>query len=237
MYPVCTGRAALQRRVGRGQTSAKAALAIFFLPLLRGPKGPHYPHGRIHQLWNSGVKPRREPCAPLDQLPFTIVLYFEVAMSFVRYLMLLSLVIWIGGLIFFAFVLAPTVFAVLPTRQLAGNVVNRSLGVMHWMAISCGIVFAVTSMIDSRIVNGVAAPFAARNLLIYAMIILTLVGMFGIASRMLVLRQQMGVIDEVPLDDARRVEFNRLHVWSTRIEGSVLVLGLALLFLTARRMT
>jgi len=26
-------------------------------------------------------------------------------------------------------------------------------------------------------------------------------------------------------------------VWSTRIEGSVLVLGLALLFLTARRMT
>jgi hypothetical protein len=61
--------------------------------------------------------------------------------------------------------------------------------------------------------------------------------MFGIASRMLVLRQQMGLIDDVPQDDARRVEFNRLHVWSTRIEGSVLVLGLALLFLTARRMT
>ncbi len=158
-------------------------------------------------------------------------------MSLVRYLMLLSLVIWIGGLIFFAFVLAPTVFAVLPTRQLAGNVVNRSLGIMHWMAISCGVVFAVTSMIDSRIVNGVVDPFAARNLLIYAMIILTLVGMFGIASRMLVLRQQMGIIDDVPQDDARRVEFNRLHVWSTRIEGSVLVLGLALLFLTARRMT
>jgi uncharacterized membrane protein len=158
-------------------------------------------------------------------------------MSFLRYLMLLSLVVWIGGLIFFAFVLAPTVFAVLPTRQLAGDVVNRSLGILHWMAISCGVVFAVTSMIDSRIVNGVADPFAARNLLIYAMIILTLVGMFGIASRMLVLRQQMGIIDDVPQNDARRVEFNRLHVWSTRIEGSVLVLGLALLFLTARRMS
>ena len=158
-------------------------------------------------------------------------------MSFLRYLMLLSLVIWIGGLIFFAFVLAPTVFAVLPTRQLAGNVVNRSLGIVHWMAISCGVVFAVASMIDSRVVNGVADPFATRNLLIYAMIILTLVGMFGIASRMLVLRQQMGVIDDVAPDDARRVEFNRLHVWSTRIEGSVLVLGLALLYLTARRMT
>ncbi len=160
-------------------------------------------------------------------------------MSFVRFLMLLSLVIWIGGLIFFAFVLAPTVFNpnILPTRQLAGNVVNRSLGILHGMAISCGVIFAITSMIDSRVVNGAAQPFAARNLLIYLMIILTLIGMFAIASKMQVLRQQMGMIDEVPHDDARRVEFNRLHVWSTRIEGTVLLLGLALLFLTARRLS
>ena len=158
-------------------------------------------------------------------------------MSLVRYLMLLSLVIWVGGLIFFSFVLAPTVFAVLPTRQLAGSVVSRSLGIMHWMAITCGVVFAITSMIDSRTVNGFAEPFAARNLIVYAMIILTLVGMFGIASRMLALREQMNPIDAVPHDDARRVEFNRLHHWSTRIEGSVLVLGLALLYLTARRLS
>jgi len=151
--------------------------------------------------------------------------------------MLLSLVVWIGGLIFFAFVLAPTVFAVLPTRQLAGSVVSRGLGILHWMGITSGVVFAVTSMIDSRVVNGVAEPFALRNLIVYAMIILTLVGMFGIASRMLVLRDQMNPIDAVPPDDARRVEFNRLHHWSTRAEGSVLVLGLALLYLTARRMS
>jgi len=157
-------------------------------------------------------------------------------MSLVRYLMLLSLVVWIGSLIFFAFVVAPTAFAVLPTRQLAGNVVSHSLGILHWMAIACGVVFAVTSMIDSRVVNGVAQPFAVRNLLIYAMIILTLVSMFGVAPRMLALREQMNPIDAVAHDDARRVEFNRLHAWSTRIESTVLVLGLALLYLTARRM-
>jgi len=158
-------------------------------------------------------------------------------MSFVRYVMLLSLVVWVGGLIFFAFVLAPTVFAVLPTRQLAGNVVSRSLGILHWIALSSGAVFVVTSMIDSRVLNGVAQPFAVRNLLIYGMILLTLVAMFGVESRMLELRQQMGVIDDVPQDDARRLEFSRLHHWSTRIESSVLVLGLALLYLTAKRMT
>jgi uncharacterized membrane protein len=160
-------------------------------------------------------------------------------MSFIRFLMLLSLVVWIGGLIFFAFVMAPALFnpAILPTRQLAGNVVSRTLGVLHWMGIGCGIVFAITSMIDSRVVNGMTHPFAMRNLLIYVMIILTLISIFGVAARMEDLKRQMVVIDNVPHDDARRVEFNRLHVWSTRIEGTVLVLGLALLYLTARRMT
>jgi len=159
-------------------------------------------------------------------------------MSLVRFLMLLSLVIWIGGLIFFAFVMAPALFnpAVLPTRQLAGNVVSRTLGVLHWMGIACGIVFAITSMIDSCVVNGAAQPFAPRHILIYLMIILTLVSIFGVAARMEDLKRQMVVIDNVPHDDARRVEFNRLHQWSTRVEGTVLLLGLALLFLTARRM-
>jgi uncharacterized membrane protein len=159
-------------------------------------------------------------------------------MSWIRFLMLLSLVIWIGGIIFFAFVIAPTVFnpAILPTRQLAGNVVNRSLGILHWIGISCGVIFAVTSMIDSRVVSGAAEPFALRHLLIYLMIVLTLVSMFAVGAKMQVLRQQMVMIDEVPHDDPRRVEFNRLHVWSTRIEGTVLLLGLAVIFLTARRM-
>ncbi len=158
-------------------------------------------------------------------------------MSVVRFLMLLSLAVWIGGLIFFAFVLAPTVFSVLPTRQLAGNVVNRSLGIMHWMAIACGVVFAFTSMLDARVVNGAAQPFAPRNLIVYAMLILTLISMFGVASRMLELRQQMGVIDDIAQDNPLRVEFNRLHHWSTRLESTVLVLGLGLLYLVARRLS
>ena len=33
-----------------------------------------------------------------------------------------------------------------------------------------------------------------------------------------------------------RMEFNRLHVWSTRLEGGVFLLGLAALLLTARRL-
>ena len=107
--------------------------------------------------------------------------------------------------------LAPSVFhpGILPARQFAGNVVNRSLGIMHWIGLVCGIVFAATSMIDARVVDGAAHPFALRN--------------------------HMGFIDNVPHDDPRRVEFNRLHEWSTRVEGAVMLLGLVLVYVTARR--
>ena len=160
-------------------------------------------------------------------------------MSLIRFLMLLSLVVWVGGISFFAFVLAPTVFhpGILPSRQLAGAVVSRSLSGLHWIGIVCGVVFLVTSVIDSQVVNGVPALFSGRNLLVCAMILLTLFSMFAISTRMLDLRNQMVFIDDVPHDDARRVEFNRLHVWSTRLESTVLLLGLAVIFLTARRLS
>jgi hypothetical protein len=44
----------------------------------------------------------------------------------------------------------------------------------------------------------------------------------------------MHVIDEVPQTDARRIEFNRLHRYSTLLESGVLLLGLATVFLVAR---
>jgi hypothetical protein len=160
-------------------------------------------------------------------------------MSFIRFVMLLSLVVWVGGIIFFAFVVAPTVFrpGILPSHQLAGNVVSRSLSLLHEIGITCGIVFAVTSMINSAVVSGSAQPFALRHVLVYLMIVLTLVSIFGIGARMEALKKDMVMIDQVPQDDARRMEFNHLHVWSTRLEGTVLVLGLALLYLTARRLS
>ena len=67
-------------------------------------------------------------------------------MAFLRFLMLLSLIVWLGGVIFFA-VLAPTLFSVLPTRHLAGSVVAPMLTKIHWMGIVSGITFLISSMI------------------------------------------------------------------------------------------
>ncbi len=155
-------------------------------------------------------------------------------MSFLRFLMLLSLVCWIGGLIFFAFVVAPTAFTVLPTTHLAGNVVGRSLGKLHWIGIVSGIAYLVSSLLYSRFTDGSAHVFAVRHVLLCLMLALTLISQFGIIPRMDVLRAQVADFGTVPLDNPVRTQFDALHVWSTRVEGAVLLLGLVVVYLTAR---
>src|SRR5712692_7620392 len=153
-------------------------------------------------------------------------------MSFLRFLMLLSLIVWLGGLIFFP-VVAQTAFSVLPTRHLAGSVVGRSLSALHWMGIVSGMAFLVSSMIYARLSTGSAHPLAARHILLFIMLALTLISQFGISPKMAALRASMGEIDSVPPTDPARVQFNALHVWSTRLEGGVFLLGLVVVYLTA----
>ncbi len=153
-------------------------------------------------------------------------------MSFLRFVMVLSLVVWIGGLIFFAFVLAPTAFGVLPNTHLAGNVVGRALGKLHWIAIFSGIIFLITSLSCSYVTQGTAHVFAARHVLICLMLVLTLFSQFWIIPRMDTLRAQVSDFAAVPLTNPLRVQFDALHVWSTRVEGAVLLLGLVAVYLT-----
>ncbi len=156
-------------------------------------------------------------------------------MSFLRFLMLLSLVCWIGGLIFFAFVVAPTAFAVLPTTHLAGNVVGRALGKLHWIGFISGIVYLVSSLLYSRFTDGTAHIFAARHILLCLMLALILISQFGIIPRMDVLRASLGEeVRSVPLDNPVRMQFDALHAWSTRVEGAVLLLGLVAVYMTAK---
>jgi uncharacterized membrane protein len=157
-------------------------------------------------------------------------------MSFLRFLMLLSLVVWLGGVIFLAFVLAPTVFSpgLLPTRHLAGAIVGRSLDLLHYMGIVAGIVFLVASMLYNHMAAGNARPLAARHLLIALMLLLTAISQFAISPKMHALRAEVGVIDNVPLDNPLRMEFDRLHLWSENFEKAVLLLGLVALYATAQ---
>jgi hypothetical protein len=156
----------------------------------------------------------------------------ETIMALLRYWMVLSLIVWLGGIIFFAAVVTRTAFSVLPTHQLAGNVVNRSLASLHWMGLGSGLVFLGSSILYSRLHEGSAHPPGWRHLLICLMLLLTLISQFGVSPRMSALRASIADMDTVPASDPARAEFNRLHAWSTRLEGGVLLAGLAVVYLT-----
>ena len=154
-------------------------------------------------------------------------------MSFLRFAMLLSLMIWIGGIIFFSLV-APTAFHVIPTRLVAGTLVGNLLTKLHWIAIVSGIVFLISSIAYSQLTQGSAHIFAGRHILVCAMLVLTLISQFAITPRMATLRAQVSSFDTAAtLNEPARVQFDALHVWSTRVEVTVLFLGLVVIWLTA----
>jgi hypothetical protein len=139
-------------------------------------------------------------------------------MAFVlRFLRLLSIVVWLGGIVFFAFVVAPVAFQLLPTAHEAGLVVRRSILVLHWIGLVSGVIFlTATALLGRRRAEmGLAA----------AMLAITMLSQFYVLPAMETDRAG-GAIETMAVTDARRVEFERLHVLSERLEGAVLLLGL-----------
>ena len=171
-------------------------------------------------------------------------------MFILRTFMLLAVVVWVGGIIFFAFVLAPTAFHML-VPQLAGRVVGPSLAVLHWMGIASALVFLLCSLVYDRVKYARLKAFALANLLVLIMLALTCISQFRIMPQMENIRRQTHFWHESdpgmlawPQEMAEmrsqalpplQAEFDRLHRWSERLEGGVLVLGMVVVVLTARR--
>jgi hypothetical protein len=66
--------------------------------------------------------------------------------------------------------------------------------------------------------TGKCASAGGRHLLIVLMLLLTVISQFAISPKMHAIRAEVGVIDNVPLDNPLRREFDRLHVWSEKFE-------------------
>ena len=148
--------------------------------------------------------------------------------------MLLALSVWLGALVYFP-VVAYSAFAALPTAHMAGLVVRGSLLKLHWVGLRCGAVFLLASLIYNFIMFGRARAFAFSHVLIAAMAALTAISQFRIIPKMEALRVSAGEINLLALSDPVRQQFESLHVWSTRVEGAVLALGIILLYATAKR--
>ncbi len=139
---------------------------------------------------------------------------------------LYTLVTWVGGLLFFAFTLAPTAFHTLSTHE-AGLVVGAALPILHRTGFVCGMIFlAACGLIRPRPV--------AQPALALLMLVLTFYVQNSILPHMELDRAQAnGDIAAAATNHPARLDFDRLHKQSEQVEGCVLLLGLAVIALVA----
>ena len=136
---------------------------------------------------------------------------------------LLALALWLGGALFFASVVAPAAFSVLPARELAGALVGRVLPVLFLVGLVVGVVVAGLELLGRG--RRFAVGRAGGGL---AMAIACGIAQIGIAPRIAALRAGFtGPLAELPLDDPARVAFQRLHMLSVAWLGVAMLAALA----------
>ena len=156
--------------------------------------------------------------------------------SVARLLQLLTLTIWVGGLIFFAFILAPTAFHTLPSIREAGLVVGAALRVFDLVGVGCGAVFlAATALLFSRAPLRSRGRYEMELLLAAVMLLATAYIHWNLLPAMENDRRLAGGdITFVDAANPAHVHFDKLHARSERVEGGVLLLGLTVVFLVSR---
>jgi len=153
-----------------------------------------------------------------------------------RALRLFAMVAWVGGLGFFAFVVAPVAFHSLPSAHEAGIVVGGTLRVLHWIGLVGGAIFYVaTGLLWLRAGVTARVEFAIEMILAGMMMAGTFYSQFKILPAMEVDRALAGgAVETAPAGNPGRVDFERLHTLSERLEGFVFFCGLGVVFVLSR---
>jgi hypothetical protein len=151
--------------------------------------------------------------------------------STLRFLQFLSLGAWIGSIVYFI-VFTQGIFPVVNNNDLTGALVGYALGRLHIMGIVAGVVYLLSTAAAEKSVGSLVQPAA---LLVFLMLVCTMISQYGVIARMDMLKLQMGSVSSTSVDNPLRAAFDRLHVYSVRLESAVLLSGLVALFLTARQ--
>ncbi|HEY4380431.1 MAG TPA: DUF4149 domain-containing protein [Acidobacteriaceae bacterium] len=147
----------------------------------------------------------------------------------------LTMVVWVGGLIFFAFVEAPTAFRVMGTTRQFAQIIGDSISELNRLGQICGFIFLIaTAMVWLRAWRRRRWLLMAQIVLTVLMIGATMVVQAGILPAME--RDRIaagGDITAAPATNPARVDFERLHPLSEKVEGTALFLGLFVVILMA----
>ena len=154
---------------------------------------------------------------------------------------LILLACWFGAALFFGAVVAPASFGVLRSfglanaNEIAGSIVTRSLSVVNIAGFLISLLLLATLLLwrnaSSRL------TFITECICLAVIALTTAVGHWVIAARMRALRAAMVLpIDQIAVDDARRIAFKNLHGYSVNALGLAMIAALVAMVLMARNL-
>ena len=161
-------------------------------------------------------------------------------MILLRYLYVVALVLWVGGLIAAGALVAPAVFGVLQAwnesegRVLAGQVFGEVLLRLTWLSYVMGAVMFVALTLH-RLLGARPVKYGIRVGIMGVMLVMMLVTGFYLIPEVDAIQAQVaGPVAELADTDPRRLEFNRLHGLSNILYSITAIGGLALCWWEAR---
>jgi Domain of unknown function (DUF4149) len=141
-----------------------------------------------------------------------------------------ALAFWLGAAAFFSVAVAPALFAVLPTRTLAGEVVGRVLPGVFYSGIVVGLLIVIIEVAGHATWSWRGRETAGALIVVACGVAQLIVG-----PRIARLRAEIsGPIESLPTDDARRMMFGRLHGVSIAWLGVAMLAAAVTLVLAAR---
>jgi uncharacterized membrane protein len=157
-----------------------------------------------------------------------------------RYVYVLALVVWLGGMVVLGAIVAPTTFQVLQAsapvegRELAGELFGTLLARFHYVAYAAGALLLVT-LAAMALLGPRPRGFAVRTAIAGVMLLVALYSGFIVLGTIEAIQGEVeGLPSRLAADDPRRVRFDQLHVLSTRLMMVNIVGALALLYWEAR---
>lgn len=133
-----------------------------------------------------------------------------------------ALGLWFGALCGFAFIFAPTAFAIVSDLRQFATLTATNLRVLSYAGAICGGLGIAIALVRSRDAADRTNDIVRAVLLLIALL--------------LVAYETFAVIPALTaITDVRSPEFAQLHQWSTHVYGAVVLLVLAALVLVAVR--
>jgi hypothetical protein len=161
-------------------------------------------------------------------------------MLLVRYVYVLALAVWLGGMAVLGAIVAPATFGVLQAnapdngRALAGELFGVILARFHYVAYGAGAILLL-SLIAMRVLGPKPKAFAIRAGLVLVMLGLAVYsGVFVLGTIDAIQLEAGGLPSLLQAGDPRRVRFDALHQLSTRLMMANIAGTLVLLYWEAR---